>query len=108
MGSKDLAPRFALPVALILFTLAAGTVGLRLPEGYSVFDAFYITLFTITTVGYQEVPPLGHAGRISIHSLSCLASVPCLWRWARSLRQLLNWVLKTGSETAEKGGQLGN
>ena len=33
-------------------------------EGYTLFDAFYMTLITITTVGYQEVRPLNQAGRI--------------------------------------------
>ena len=33
-------------------------------EHYPVFDAFYMSLTTITTVGYQEVHPLSTAGRI--------------------------------------------
>lgn len=49
---------------LLLFTLCAGTVGFRVLEGYSTFDAFYMTLITITTVGYQEIHPLSQAGRI--------------------------------------------
>jgi voltage-gated potassium channel len=51
----------AVPIAL---TMAAGTAGFRLIEGYPPFDAFYMTLITITTVGYQEVHPLSQAGRI--------------------------------------------
>jgi len=49
---------------LLLFTLCAGTAGFRVIEGYSVFDAFYMTLITVTTVGYQEVHPLSPAGRV--------------------------------------------
>src|SRR5712692_6290573 len=48
----------------ILLTLAGGTVGFIAIEGYSPFDAFYMTLITITTVGYSELHPLSHAGRI--------------------------------------------
>ena len=48
----------------ILATLAAGTAGFMLIDGYPAFDAFYMTLITITTVGYQEVHPLSRAGRI--------------------------------------------
>ncbi len=33
-------------------------------EGYGVFDAFYMSLITITTVGYQEIHPLHRAGRV--------------------------------------------
>jgi voltage-gated potassium channel len=48
----------------ILATLAGGTAGFMLIDGYPAFDAFYMTLITITTVGYQEVHPLTRAGRI--------------------------------------------
>lgn len=44
--------------------MLVGTMGFSLLEGYSVFDAFYMTLITMTTVGYQEVHPLNEAGRI--------------------------------------------
>ena len=33
-------------------------------ERYPVFDAFYMTLITITTVGYLELHPLSHVGRV--------------------------------------------
>src|SRR5262249_37746579 len=38
--------------------------GFVLVEHYPLFDAFYMTLITITTVGYAEVHPLSHAGRV--------------------------------------------
>ena len=49
---------------IILITLCVGTIGFSLIEGWGVFDAFYMTLTTITTVGYQEVRPLDRAGRV--------------------------------------------
>ncbi len=55
--------RVILLAGLLLFTLCAGTVGFRVIEGYPLFDAFYMTLITVTTVGYQEVHPLSSAGR---------------------------------------------
>ena len=48
----------------ILLALAAGTAGFALIEDYPVFDAFYMTLITITTVGYREVHELSRAGRV--------------------------------------------
>jgi voltage-gated potassium channel len=48
----------------VLVTLLVGTAGFVLIEHYPVFDAFYMTLITIATVGYSEVHPLGRAGRI--------------------------------------------
>ncbi len=45
-------------------TLAVGTLGFVLIDHYPVFDAFYMTLITVTTVGYGEIHPLSQAGRI--------------------------------------------
>jgi voltage-gated potassium channel len=56
--------RITLIAVLLVSTMIGGTLGFRLIENYPVFDAFYMTLITITTVGYQELYPLSHAGRI--------------------------------------------
>ena len=56
--------RVALIAALLLFMLCAGTIGFRIIEGYPLFDAFYMTLITISTVGYAEIHPLSQAGRL--------------------------------------------
>ena len=45
-------------------TLAGGTTGFVLIEHYPVFDAFYMTLTTVTTVGYGEIHALSQAGRV--------------------------------------------
>jgi len=49
---------------IILITVCIGTIGFSLIEGWGLFDAFYMTLTTITTVGYQEVRPLSRSGRV--------------------------------------------
>ncbi len=43
---------------------AAGVIGYVVIEGWSFVDALYMTIITITTVGYAEVHPLTTAGRI--------------------------------------------
>lgn len=50
--------------AAIATTLAIGTVGYVVVADYPWFDAFYMAAITMTTVGYGEVLPLGHAGRV--------------------------------------------
>jgi voltage-gated potassium channel len=45
-------------------TVAGGTIGFIVIDGYSPFDAFYMTVITISTVGYAEVHPLSFAGRV--------------------------------------------
>src|SRR5215472_327478 len=61
---KLLGRRLAFIAGLIAFTLALGTVGFTVIDGYPPFDAFYMTLVTVSTVAYAEIHPLSHAGRI--------------------------------------------
>ena len=61
---RGLKRRLVTVLVTILASLTVGTVGFNLIEGYSLFDAFYMSLITITTVGYEEVHTLSRAGRI--------------------------------------------
>src|SRR5580658_7108670 len=56
--------RLLLIASAMVATLAVGTAGFVWIEHYPVFDAFYMTLITVTTVGYGEVHPLSQAGRL--------------------------------------------
>jgi len=51
-----------------LSTLASiivlGVIGYAFIEGWSFFDSLYMTVITITTVGYNELHPLSTAGRL--------------------------------------------
>ena len=51
---------FGLMLALIVF----GTSGFIIVERYPWFDALYMTVITLTTVGYYEVRALSTAGRV--------------------------------------------
>jgi voltage-gated potassium channel len=44
--------------------LVLGTAGYALLEGWSLEDAFYMTVITVTTVGYSEVRELDSEGRL--------------------------------------------
>jgi voltage-gated potassium channel len=59
-----LARRILLIAGLLCITLVIGTTGFVLIEDYSWFEGFYMTLTTVTTIGYQELRPLSHAGRV--------------------------------------------
>lgn len=41
-----------------------GVIGFVVIEGYTLLDALYMVLITITTIGYHEVEPLSVAGKI--------------------------------------------
>jgi voltage-gated potassium channel len=53
-----------LVAAVIAFTLTVGTLGFVIIEHASLFDAFYMTLITVTTIGYEETIKLDQQGRI--------------------------------------------
>ncbi len=48
---------------LLVSDLLIGILGFIFFEGYSFEDAFYMTVITISTVGYTEVEPLSEAGK---------------------------------------------
>jgi voltage-gated potassium channel len=54
--------RFA--VILLLLIISVGTTGYVVIEGWSPWDALYMTVTTMTTVGYREVHPLSFAGQV--------------------------------------------
>lgn len=64
MPKKDkLKRQIGLSAFLLFLVLAIGTIGYTLIEGWSFFDSFYMTLITMTTIGYTEVHSLSKAGR---------------------------------------------
>ena len=51
-------------VALLATLISVGTVGYHLLEGWPWQDAFYMTIISLTTVGFGEVHPLSETGRL--------------------------------------------
>ncbi len=49
---------------LLTASVLIGTAGFAWVEGWSFFDSLYMTLITLTTVGYGEVHPLSPRGRV--------------------------------------------
>jgi len=67
-----LASPVRLPVVLVGLALVYGTAGYMAIEGFSLLDAVYMTVTTLTTVGFGEVEPLDPAGRLFTLSLLAL------------------------------------
>ena len=61
-GLRIQSPRLA--VALLSSVVAGGTLGYMAIEGWGAWDAFYMTVITVTTVGYKEVHDLSRAGQV--------------------------------------------
>jgi voltage-gated potassium channel len=55
--------KLKLSILLLFATIAFGTSGYVFVEGMSPFEAFYMTVITISTVGFSEIKPLSDIGR---------------------------------------------
>lgn len=56
-------------VAFLTIVLFIGTFGYIIIEDYSTIEAFYMTLITVSTVGYGEIRPLSDEGRLFTSAL---------------------------------------
>ncbi|MDP6849909.1 MAG: potassium channel protein [Planctomycetota bacterium] len=48
----------------VIGVLIAGTLGYSVIESYPLMDAFYMTVITVSTVGFREIQPLSTAGQL--------------------------------------------
>src|SRR5215472_5208555 len=84
---KKFRPLKIIAIALLVLT-AAGTVGFHFIEHWSWFDSFYMVVITLSTIGYAEVHPLSHAGRVFNTGL-IIAGVAVVFLMIGSLTQAL-------------------
>jgi len=56
--------KLLLPVGMLLLTILMGTAGYMVIEHFDFLSALYMTVTTVSTVGYGEVKPLTETGRI--------------------------------------------
>lgn len=73
---SEMHKRLASVAGLLIFTLFIGTAGYTLIEDWAPFDAFYMTVITLATVGYGETNPLTLAGRVfTVFLILCGVSI---------------------------------
>ena len=56
--------RLSNAVVLMVAVLAGGTMGYHVIEGWGYFDSFYMTVITVSTVGFREVRQMSDGGRM--------------------------------------------
>ena len=62
--SSDLWRRIRWPALAVVLALGYGVAGYMLLEGWRFLDALYMTVTTLTTVGFREVRPLDDGGMV--------------------------------------------
>jgi voltage-gated potassium channel len=89
-GSRHLLPFGGIRLALLLVgvVILIGTAGYVVIEGWNAWDAFYMTITTVTTVGYREVHPLSRPGQL-LTAFVVLAGVATLFYTASLSMALL-------------------
>ena len=78
-----------LAVALLAFAIAGGTAGYVVIEGWSVWDAFYMTIISVTTAGYKEVHPMSRAGEAFTSALLVLGVSTALYTFTTFMARIV-------------------
>ena len=61
---RSLKKKLILAAILIVLVISFGTAGYMSIEAWGFLDALYMTVITLTTVGYEEIHKLSTSGRI--------------------------------------------
>lgn len=81
--------RYAL-IALIV-VIALGTLGFCVIEGWSLIDSLFMTVTTVTTVGYGEVHPLSQSGRIFAIILMLVGVGTVAYALSSTVQSIVQW-----------------
>lgn len=88
-------------LALVVGVIVIGTAGYVVIEGWSALDALYMTVITVTTVGFREVGPLGEAGR-AWTMLLAIAGVGLLFGFVGVMAEALVMEATSGEREARR------
>lgn len=90
--------RFQLAVLILLGLVAVGTAGYMLLEGMTVPEALYMTVITLTTVGFREVRPLSTESQMFTVTLLVFGVAFGAWALTNAVEVALGQTLWTSVE----------
>lgn len=113
MKKRNTIHRLMLALSLIGFSLMAGMAGFMGLEGLGPIDAFYMTITTVSTVGYGEIHPFSEAGRLFVSFyilynlvvVAYLVSLMSTFIFEGELRNLFN-MFRTDQEIKRFSGHI--
>lgn len=85
--------KIILSLLLLLTVLAAGLIGYRTLADYSWLDSLYMTIITVTTVGFMEVEPLGPDAKI----FTIILIVSSVFIFAFAISVITEYILSRNS-----------
>lgn len=80
-------------IAAIVVVIALGTTGFYFIEGWSFTDSLFMTVTTVTTVGYGEVHPLSQTGRIFSICLMLVGVGTVAYALSTTVQSIVQWEL---------------
>jgi voltage-gated potassium channel len=86
-GFSEMQRRLLRFVLVLLVITTLGTLGYVVIEGWPAFDALYMTVITLATIGFEEVHPLSTAGRAFTIAL-IVAGVSAVGYFVNAVAQL--------------------
>jgi voltage-gated potassium channel len=87
---EDPIRRFQFSLLVLLLLLAGGTMGYMTLERMDFIDALYMTTITVATVGFSEVHPLSHVGKIYTIGLIVLGVGAAAWAISSGIEIVLD------------------
>ncbi len=100
-----------LSIALLVLVVIGGTLGYIVIEGWSFLDALYMTMISITTVGYREVHPMSRAGELFTMAVLTLGVATVLYTFSTFMARLVEgdlhhrWIDRRRSRMLDELGQ---
>ncbi|MEZ5287870.1 MAG: potassium channel protein [Vicinamibacterales bacterium] len=87
-----------LAILLLSAITAVGTAGYMVVEGWSLWDSFYMTIISLTTVGYREVHPLSPQGEVFTAVILILGVGTVLYSFTLIGARVIEGTLQQGWE----------
>ena len=97
-------PRLAL--GLLGSVFVAGVAGYVVIEGWSLWDALYMTVITVTTVGYKEIHPMSRTGEAFTMLLLMVGVATALYTFTFVMARLVEGGLQARWMTRRQGRML--